>query len=113
MEGASQLRCDAPREEFVWSTRNPDWRKNVHDAFRRNNDDSATYSAFVNYLVHNDLGGKALPFVIEGLYGSDNADGPPRLKWKMAGFNASPQGEECLTVHKLAGGTMNLASFRR
>ena len=26
-------------------------------------------------------------FVIDGLYGSSNADGPPRLKWKMAPFN--------------------------
>jgi uncharacterized protein DUF362 len=64
-----------------------DWHKNAHDGFRHNSDGSASYSAFVDYLGHKDLGGKTILFVVDGLYGSDNADGPPRLKWKMAPFN--------------------------
>ena len=64
-----------------------DWHKNAHDGFRHNSDGSASYSAFVDYLGHKDLGEKTILFVVDGLYGSDNADGPPKLKWKMAPFN--------------------------
>jgi hypothetical protein len=66
---------------------NPDWHKNAHDGFRHNSDGSAGYSAFADYLGHKDLGEKTVLFLVDGLYGSDNADGPPRLKWKMAPFN--------------------------
>lgn len=66
---------------------NPDWHKNAHDGFRHNLDGSASYSAFVDYLGHKDLGEKTILFLVDGLYGSDNADGPPRRKWKMAPFN--------------------------
>jgi uncharacterized protein (DUF362 family) len=64
-----------------------DWRKNAHDGFPPNHDGSASYSAFVDFLGHRDLGEKTMLFVIDGLYGSENADGPPRRKWKMAPFN--------------------------
>ena len=64
-----------------------DWRKNAHDGFHHNNDGSASYSAFVDYLGHKDLGEKTILFVVDGLYGSEDADGPPRRKWKMAPFN--------------------------
>jgi hypothetical protein len=64
-----------------------DWHKNAHDGFRHNSDGSPSYSAFVDYLGHKDLGEKTILFVVDGLYGSDNADGPPQLKWKMAPFN--------------------------
>src|ERR1700740_2584217 len=66
---------------------NTDWRKNAHDGFHHNSDGSAGYSAFVDYLGHKDLGEKAILFIVGGLYGSDNADGPPQLKWKMVPFN--------------------------
>ena len=65
----------------------PDWHKNAHDGFRHNVDCSASYAAFVDYLGHKDLGEKTFLFLIDGLHGSDNADGPPRRKWKMAPFN--------------------------
>jgi Domain of unknown function (DUF362) len=65
----------------------PDWHKNAHDGFRHNVDGSASYAAFVDYLGHMDLGEKTILFLIDGLYGSENADGPPRRKWKMAPFN--------------------------
>lgn len=64
-----------------------DWHKNAHDGFGHDKDGSASYSAFADYLGHKDLGQKAILFVVDGLYGSDNADGPPQLKWKMAPFN--------------------------
>jgi hypothetical protein len=66
---------------------NPDWHKNAHDGFRHNVDGSASYSAFVDYLGHKDLGEKTILFLIDGLYASQNADGPPVKKWKMAPFN--------------------------
>jgi len=64
-----------------------DWHKNAHDGFRHNSDGSASYSAFTDFLGHNDLGEKTILFIIDGLYGNDNVDGPPHRKWKMAPFN--------------------------
>jgi hypothetical protein len=64
-----------------------DWHKNAHDGFPHKSSGSPSYSAFVDYLGHKDLGGKTMLFLIDGLYGSQNADGPPQLKWKMAPFN--------------------------
>ncbi len=64
-----------------------DWHKNAHDGFPHNRDGSASYSAFVDFLGHKDLGEKTILFIVDGLYGSDNADGPPRLKWQMAPFH--------------------------
>jgi hypothetical protein len=65
----------------------PDWHRNAHDGFPHNRDGSASYSAFVDFLGHKDLGEKTILFVIDGLYASSNADGPPQSKWKMAPFN--------------------------
>ena len=64
-----------------------DWRKNAHDGFRHNVDGSASYSVFTDFLGHKDLGEKTALFIIDGLYGNDNVDGPPHRKWKMAPFN--------------------------
>jgi hypothetical protein len=66
---------------------NTDWRKNAHDGFHHSSDGSASYSAFTDYLGHKDLGEKTVLFIIDGLYGNDNVDGPPHRKWKMAPFN--------------------------
>ena len=66
---------------------NPDWRKNAHDGFPPNHDGSPSYSAFVDFLGNKDLGEKTMLFIVDGLYGSQNADGPPVRKWKMAPFN--------------------------
>src|ERR1700756_932960 len=64
-----------------------DWHKNAHDGFRHNSDGSASYSAFTDFLVQNNRGEKTMLFIIDGLYGNDNVDGPPHRKWKMAPFN--------------------------
>lgn len=64
-----------------------DWHKNAHDGFQHNRDGSASYSAFTDFLGHKDLGEKTVLFMIDGLYGNDNVDGPPHRKWKMAPFN--------------------------
>src|ERR1700757_17723 len=64
-----------------------DWHKNAHDGFQHNRDGSASYSAFADFLGHKDLGEKPWLFIIDGLYGNDNVDGPPHRKWKMAPFN--------------------------
>jgi hypothetical protein len=66
---------------------NPDWHKNAHDGFPPKRDGSASYSAFTDFLGHKDLGKKTMLFIIDGLYGNDNVDGPPHRKWKMAPFN--------------------------
>ena len=66
---------------------NPDWHKNAYDGFPPKRDGSASYSAFTDFLGHKDLGEKTMLFVIDGLYGNDNVDGPPHRKWKMAPFN--------------------------
>jgi hypothetical protein len=72
---------------FGCTSINPDWHKNAHDGFRHNKDGSASYAAFTDYLGHKDLGEKTMLFIIDGLYGNDNVDGPPHRKWKMAPFN--------------------------
>jgi Domain of unknown function (DUF362) len=64
-----------------------DWRKNAHDGFPPSHDGSASYSAFADFLGHKDLGEKTILFIIDGLYGNDNVDGPPHRKWKMAPSN--------------------------
>jgi hypothetical protein len=64
-----------------------DWHKNAHDGFPHNRDGSASYSAFVDFLGHKDLGEKTMLFLLDGLYGNDNVDGPPHRKWRMAPFN--------------------------
>jgi hypothetical protein len=64
-----------------------DWRKNAHDGFPPSRDGSASYAAFTDFLGHKDLGEKTVLFIIDGLYGNDNVDGPPHRKWKMAPFN--------------------------
>src|SRR5258708_23955969 len=55
--------------------------------FPPNRDGSASYSAFTDFLGHKDLGEKTMLFIVDGLYGNDNVDGPPHRKWKMAPFN--------------------------
>jgi len=67
----------------------PDWHKNAHDGFPHNRDGSASYSAFVDFLGHKDLGEKTILFLIDGLYANDSADPPPSRKWKMAPFNGA------------------------
>jgi hypothetical protein len=64
-----------------------DWHKNAHDGFQHSRDGSAGYSAFTDFLGHKDLGEKTVLFLLDGLYGNDNVDGPPHRKWKMAPFN--------------------------
>lgn len=64
-----------------------DWRKNAHDGFQHNRDGSPSYSAFTDFMGHKDLGEKTVLFILDGLYGNDNVDGPPHRKWKMAPFN--------------------------
>jgi uncharacterized protein (DUF362 family) len=64
-----------------------DWRKNAHDGFHHDPKGAASYSAFTDFLGHNELGEKTILFIIDGLYGNDNVDGPPHRKWKMAPFN--------------------------
>ena len=58
-----------------------DWHKNAHDGFQHNRDGSASYSAFTDFLGHKDLGEKTFLFLLDGLYGNDNVDGPPHRKW--------------------------------
>jgi hypothetical protein len=67
---------------------NTDWRKNAHDGFPpAKRDGSPSYAAFTDFLGHKDLGEKTILFVIDGLFGNDNVDGPPHRKWKMPPFN--------------------------
>jgi Domain of unknown function (DUF362) len=71
---------------FGCTSINPDWHKNAHDGFPHNRDGSPSYSVFVDFLGHKDLGEKTMLFLIDGIYASDSADPPPSLKWKMAPF---------------------------
>jgi hypothetical protein len=72
---------------FGLTSIDPDWRKNDHHGFPPNRDGTPSYSAFVDFLGHKDLGEKTMLFLMDALYANDLVDDPPHLKWKMAPFN--------------------------
>jgi Domain of unknown function (DUF362)/Carbohydrate binding module (family 6) len=72
---------------FGLTSIDPDWRKNDHHGFAPKRDGTPSYSAFVDFLGHKDMGGKTMLFLMDGLYANDLVDDPPHLKWKMAPFD--------------------------
>jgi len=48
---------------------NPDLRKNAHEGVPPTHDGSPSYSAFVHFLGHKDLGEKTMLFIVDGLCG--------------------------------------------
>jgi hypothetical protein len=72
---------------FGLTSIDPDWHKNAHNGFAPKRDGTPSYSAFVDYLGHKDMGGKTVLFLMDALYANDLVDDPPHLKWKMAPFN--------------------------
>jgi len=55
--------CSAPQASI------PTGAKNAHGGFPPNHDVSPSYSAFVNFLGHKDLGEKTMLFIVVGLCG--------------------------------------------
>ncbi len=72
---------------FGLTSIDPDWHKNDHHGFAPNRDGTPSYSAFVDFLGHKDMGEKTVLFLMDALYANDLVDDPPHLKWKMAPFN--------------------------
>jgi uncharacterized protein (DUF362 family) len=72
---------------FGLTSIDPDWHKNAHHGFAPKRDGSSSYSAFVDFLGHKDMGEKTILFLMDALYANDLVDDPPHLKWKMAPFN--------------------------
>ena len=71
---------------FCCTSINPDWHKNAHDgSITTKMDRQVTPRSPIIWAIH--LGEKTTLFIIDGLYGNDNVDGPPHRKWKMAPFN--------------------------
>lgn len=66
---------------------NPDWRKNHHNNFDQSRDGKPKYMTFVDFMGHDDLGGKCMLWLIDALYGCRNVDGAPGPRWKMKPFN--------------------------
>jgi Domain of unknown function (DUF362) len=72
---------------FGLTSIDPDWHKNDHHGFAPNRDGTPSYSAFVDFLGHKDMGEKTVLFLMDALYANDLVDDPPHLKWKMAPFD--------------------------
>jgi hypothetical protein len=72
---------------FGLTSIDPDWRKNDHHGFDPHRDGTPSYSAFVDFLGHKDMGEKTVLFLMDALYANDLVDDPPHLKWKMAPFD--------------------------
>lgn len=66
---------------------NADWRKNFHNNFDQNRDGDPKYITFVDFMGHDDLGGKCMLWLIDALYGCRNVGGAPGPKWRMEPFN--------------------------
>ncbi len=63
-----------------------DWRKNFHNNFNQSRDGAAKYITFVDFMGHEDLGGKCMLYLVDGLYGCRNVGGKPGPKWQMQPF---------------------------
>lgn len=66
-----------------------DWRKNYHDNFDQSRDGAPKYMTFVDFMGHEDLGGKGLLWLIDGLYGCREVGGRPGPKWQMEPFGGA------------------------
>lgn len=66
---------------------NKDWRKNAHVNMNQDRQGRPCYITFVDYMGHQDIGGKTMLYLIDGLYGCKYVDGQPRPKWQMQPFN--------------------------
>ena len=66
---------------------NRNFRKNQHNNFNQDRGGKPRYMTFTDFMGHKDLGGKTMLFLIDGLYGSMDVNGPPSGKWKMQPFN--------------------------
>lgn len=64
-----------------------DWRKNFHDNFNQSRDGKPKYMTFVDFMGHDDLGGKCMLWLIDALYGCRNVGGAPGPRWNMTPFN--------------------------
>lgn len=64
-----------------------DWRKNFHNNFNQSRDGKPKYVTFVDFMGHNDLGGKCVLWLIDALYACRNVGGAPGPRWKMPPFN--------------------------
>ncbi len=51
-----------------------------------NNGEYGVYRCFVDIMGHEQLGGKTIIYIIDGLWGSTNYGHPP-IEWRMAPFN--------------------------
>lgn len=65
-----------------------DWRKNAHSGgFSQDREGKRTYSVYVDYMGHKDLGEKTMLFLIDGTYSNKFVNGVPASKWKLTPFN--------------------------
>jgi hypothetical protein len=66
-----------------------DWHKNAHDNFGQDETGGHKYITFIDFMGHKDLGGKAILYLIDGLYGSKLVNGVPKPKWNMSPFDGN------------------------
>lgn len=68
---------------------NEDWRKNAHVNMNQDKRGNPRYITFVDYMGHEDMGGKVMLYLIDALYGCKLVDGIPKPKWNMDPFNGN------------------------
>lgn len=64
------------------------WRQNAHNNVSQDKrHGKPNYKTFVDWMSHQDMGQKALLFLIDGTYGSRDVNGAPNPKWMKEPFN--------------------------
>jgi hypothetical protein len=58
----------------------------IHNTINDHNNGMSTYNSLVDLCGHQEIGGKTLLFIIDGLWGAPRISGDP-ARWTMAPFN--------------------------
>lgn len=66
-----------------------DWRKNAHVNMNQDDKGQPRYITFVDYMGHQDMGGKTLLYLVDALYACKYVSGAPGPKWQMAPFSGN------------------------
>lgn len=86
-----------------------EWRKNSHNGVNQDKKNGRpSYSTFVDFIGHKDIGAKCMLHIIDGTYGSRDVNGKPDPKWQKAPFNGEWACSIIMSQDPLAGDSVGL-----